>query len=171
MSDGKIIQIGGGPVGGPVGGDGAPAGGPGEIDYSLLPKIGREAAPGELAKTYTQRMEAFEQRAEQVSYSGAFIRCDTHKMGAVTFTCPHCKEQDPVNPQGMIRTPYGYYLCQHCYGQYKLSALDLPQVLQTCCGLCLMDEFMRVRERVGPKKCVDMYQGKDAKKINQGLFK
>ncbi|NDQ58580.1 MAG: hypothetical protein GZ088_16050 [Acidipila sp.] len=142
----------------------------GGLDYKLIPKIGRESHDGELSQSYTKRMEKFEQQTEQMMYSGMFIRCAKHNMGGITFTCPHCKEQDPVRPQGMIRTPFGYYLCTWCYGKYRTESLDLPHVLESCCGLCLMDELLRVRA-IDPKRAIDMFQGKDAKRPNHGIFK
>jgi hypothetical protein len=128
--------------------------GGGLIDYSKLPKTGREYDPS-LEMPYEEQCKRFEKQAEWTAYSGAFMQCDTHKMGKVVFACEHCHEQDPVHPVGMVFSPFKYFLCTDCYKKHQMQSLDFAYVLKTRCWNCILDEWMRI-SKLDPYKCVDL---------------
>jgi hypothetical protein len=120
-----------------------------KIDYSQLPRTGREDqnkydGTG-IVKSYATQVEEFTKIAEQVSYAGTIQRCETHGMAKVIFACDHCEHQDPVHPNGMIMTPYRYFLCNRCYAKHQLMSLDFAHELKTRCWNCILDEWSRIK--------------------------
>lgn len=130
------------------------------LDYSQLPKTGREAAENMSPSEYQQYLDGVNRTAEQTFYSGAVVRCskDLHKPGKVVFACAHCVTQDEVHPVGIIASPFKYYLCKTCYDRHMLRRLDLGLKLQVHCHQCIIDEWNRIK-RIDPTKVRDFAQG------------
>jgi hypothetical protein len=145
-----------------------PAPPPVKLDYSKLPKTGREDMNRydgtQIAKPYSQQVEEFSQRAENTAYSGAFLRCEVHQMGKVVFACDHCEHQDEVHPDGMIFTPYRYFICNKCYAKHQLMSLNFQYELKTRCWNCILDECMRLKN-IDPKLVRDW-----SDKPHRGLY-
>ena len=129
------------------------------IDYKFLPKTGREYNPND-KRSYDEQLREAEQQYEQASYSGAFLRCERHGPAPIIFACGHCAEQDPVHPQGLVLTPYRYYLCKHCYNKHQLKTLDFNTELKTTCWNCILAEWDRIK-KIDPSKLKDF--SKEAK--------
>jgi hypothetical protein len=136
--------------------------GPAGLDYSKLPKTGREYNP-QLEMPYEEQVARFEKQAQWTAYSGAFMHCDTHKMGKVVFACDHCHEQDPVHPVGMVFSPFKYFLCGDCFKKHKMQSLDFARCLKTRCWNCILDEWSRISLR-DPNLCVDLLTNPHAHK-------
>ena len=124
-----------------------------EWDYSQLPKTGREVDPA--VKNYHEQQEnMLNQQANFLSYASFGVRCTQgkHFPAKAVFACDHCVQQDPIKPDGMVFTPYKYYLCNKCYFKHRTSSLDLPRVLKTYCWNCILEEAQRIN-LIDPSKC------------------
>ncbi len=139
------------------------------LDYTQLPNVGRDYDPN-LKMSYEEQLKIHETRAQQAYSSQGFVHCPTHGQGKIVFACAHCAEQDPVHPRGMIFSPFKYFLCNDCYGEYRLHSFDFAHKLAVTCYFCIVETWQRIVQD-DPKKCVNMFEGPDAIKPNHGLFK
>jgi len=127
-----------------------------ERDYSGLPRTGRECRPGESVQGYQERLDQMNQSAAFMAYSAAVVACpkNKHFPGKAVFSCDHCHNQDPVHPDGVIRSPFFYFLCKTCYTRHMSRKLDLAYKLKTSCLQCIQDEITRIKA-IDPGKFQD----------------
>ena len=118
----------------------------GRLDYENLPNQ-NNPFPGESPAEYERRLERTKQTAQSTFYSGAVQKCSKNKHfpGKVVFACDHCETQDPVHPNGIIFSPFKYFLCMRCYQNHMVRKLDLAHILKTRCFQCITDEIARIK--------------------------
>lgn len=63
-----------------------------------------------------------------------------HQESEIAFACRHCREQDPVNPCGIVALPNDVsFLCTDCYRLVERGKLDFGKDLIVECGACVAD--------------------------------
>lgn len=62
-----------------------------------------------------------------------------HQETEINFSCRHCREQDPVNPVGIIRFPAGAFFCMDCYRLMQSCRFDYAKDQVVECGPCIGD--------------------------------
>jgi len=122
------------------------------FDYSKLPKTGREYDPSS-GLSPEEHFDRLQRTAQHEAYAGRTIKCpkNQHWPGQLVFACAHCATQDPENPQGMILTPYMYYICNSCYRRSRDRKVDFSRVLETNCWECILAEWERVKQIDGDR--------------------
>jgi hypothetical protein len=115
------------------------------FDYSKLPKTGREYDPAS-GMSPDEHFERLQRVAQHEAYAGRTIKCpkNQHWPGNLVFACPHCATQDEQHPQGMILTPYMYYICTSCYTRSRDRKVDFSRLLETNCWECILAEWERI---------------------------
>jgi hypothetical protein len=125
------------------------------LDYKSLPMADRKPDPNLSPEEYQQQLDEMHSKTQQM-YMMCVTECvrGLHKPAQAVFSCGHCKEQDPVHPNGMIFTPFKYYLCNHCYDKHRVRKLDLAYKLIVDCHQCIKNEWERVK-KIDPTKVRD----------------
>lgn len=123
------------------------------LDYNQLPRTGPD--PNLSPEEYQRQVDDMHNRTQEC-YSRWVTEClrGLHKPAQAIFSCGHCKEQDEMHPNGMIFTPFKYYLCMRCYKQHMYRKLDLNWKLFIDCRQCIMNEWERVK-KIDPSKVRD----------------
>ena len=126
------------------------------LEYNQLPKVRHQPVDPNISPAEYQRQVDEMHSSTQDCYSRWVVQCvrGLHKPGQAVFSCGHCKEQDQVHPDGMIFTPFKYYLCMRCYKQHMFRKLELRTKLIIDCRQCIMLEWDRVR-KIDPNKVKD----------------
>lgn len=126
------------------------------LDYGLLPKTGREPLdPNMTPDEYERQLNNMHAKTQE-AYTMWVTECvrGEHRPAQAVFTCGHCKEQDPVHPDGMIFTPFKYYLCMSCYHRHMYRKLELNTKLMVECHQCVLKEWERIK-KLDPTKVKD----------------
>lgn len=112
-------------------------------------------APG-WEMSYADHVSASE--AEMLKFMQIHRTCEcpkgVHQHQRTAFACKHVIEQDPIRPNGIVRMPKGYFLCQHCVGLLERHRLQFVHEVATTCSACVWDEIYRIMQ-ISPDKFQD----------------
>lgn len=96
--------------------------------------------------------------AEMLRFTQIHRTCEcpkkVHKHQPTAFACGHVIEQDPINPNGIVRMPKGYFLCRHCVELLERHRLQFVHEVATNCSACVWSEIQRIIQ-ISPLKFED----------------